>query len=179
MTRCFVGILTPEEVNKNIEKVMEEIKKLPLKCKLVEKENLHICLSFLGEVKENDIKNICKSLDSLALNFKPFEISIKGIKLIPNEKFFRVIALDVESKEGEIEKLRNEVVKVIGGDSKPPHITLCRVKNIENKNLVIKKLTEMKDMEIGRMKVEKIQLIKSELRKEGPIYSIIHESNII
>jgi 2'-5' RNA ligase len=179
MVRCFIGILTPEELNENIEKVIEEVKKLPLKCKFVEKRNFHVCLSFLGEVKEEEIESIRKNLDSIALGFKPFDVFIKGIKLIPSEKFLRVIALDVMDESRRIETLRKEIVRIIGGDSKPPHITLCRVKNIEKKGFALKKLEEMKNIEIGKMKIEKIQLIKSELSREGPFYSVIHESKLL
>ncbi len=178
MARCFIGILTPEELNKNIEKAIEELKKLPLKCKFVEERNFHICLSFLGEVKEKEIEKICENLDSIALGFKPFDVIIKEIKLIPSEKFLRVIALNVIDESRRIETLRKEIVNIIGGDSKPPHITLCRVKTIEKKDFTLKKLEEMKNIEIGRMKIEKIQLIKSELSREGPFYSVIHESKI-
>ncbi|MGC8812084.1 MAG: RNA 2',3'-cyclic phosphodiesterase [Candidatus Aenigmatarchaeota archaeon] len=179
MVRCFIGILTPEEMNERIEQVIGEIKKLPLKCKFVERRNLHVCLSFLGEVKENEVEAISRDLDSIALGQKAFDVFIKGIKLIPNEKFLRVIALDIIDESKRIETLRKEIVKIIGGDSKPPHITLCRVKNIEKRELVIKKLKEIESIEVGRMKIDKIQLIKSELSREGPAYSVVHESKFI
>lgn len=176
MVRCFVGILLPEEIKESAMKAIEKIRNLPLRCKFVEKDNLHICLSFLGEISESDFENISKDFEAIALGFKPFDVFIKGIKLIPSEKFLRVIALDVIDETGRIESLRREVVKIIGGDSKPPHITLCRVKNIEKRDLTIEKLKEMENIEIGKMKIDKLQLIKSELSREGPAYSVVHES---
>ncbi|MCS7105848.1 MAG: RNA 2',3'-cyclic phosphodiesterase [Candidatus Aenigmarchaeota archaeon] len=176
MVRCFVGLLTPKELNQNIRKVLEEIKKLPMKCKFVEEQNFHICLSFLGEVEKSEIEKIKKILDSITFNFKSFEVLVEGIKLIPNKNFLRVIAFDVRDESKKIEELRRMIVNTIGGDSKPPHITLCRVKSVEKRDFVTKKLEEMKDLSIGKMKIDRLQIIKSELRKEGPVYSILHES---
>ncbi|MEM5844340.1 MAG: RNA 2',3'-cyclic phosphodiesterase [Candidatus Aenigmatarchaeota archaeon] len=175
MVRCFVGILVPEKLRQNIKKIMEEIKKLPIRCKFVEEYNLHICLSFLGETKENEVEKIKNGLDTLSSTFKPFEVFVEGIKLIPNERFLRVIALDVKDENEKIESLRKMVLKQIGGDSKPPHITLCRVKAIEEREFVIKKIKEMSNLRVGAMKIDRIQLIKSELNRAGPTYSIIHE----
>ncbi|MEM7825527.1 MAG: RNA 2',3'-cyclic phosphodiesterase [Candidatus Aenigmatarchaeota archaeon] len=176
MVRCFIGILLPEEIKESIIKVVEKIRNLPLECKFVEKDNLHICLSFLSEISESEIEKISKDLETISLGFKPFDVFIKGIKLIPNESFLRVIALDVLDQTGRIESLRKGIVKIIGGDSKPPHITLCRIKNVKKKELTLQNLKKLGSLEIGRFKIEKIQLIKSELRREGPIYSVIHES---
>ncbi|MEM5882777.1 MAG: RNA 2',3'-cyclic phosphodiesterase [Candidatus Aenigmatarchaeota archaeon] len=176
MVRCFVGILLPEEIKESIMKTIEKIKNLPLRCKFVERDNLHICLSFLGEIKESEIKNVSKDLERITLGFKPFDVLIKGIKLIPSKKFLRVVALDVVDETGRIESLRKEIVRIIGGDSKPPHITLCRVKNVEKKEFTLQNLKKLGSLEIGRFKIEKIQLIKSELRREGPIYSVVYES---
>ena len=52
MVRCFIGVLIPEEIKESIELIKESLIKLPMQCKFVERENLHICFSFLGEVEE-------------------------------------------------------------------------------------------------------------------------------
>lgn len=177
MVRCFIGILLPESLREDVVKIQKEIEKLPIKCKLVEPENLHLCFSFLGEIPEVQIKMICNVLDSICKNYKSFTVKINGVKLIPNEKFIRVIALDVH---GDIasRKLVEEITKEIGGDSKPLHLTLGRVKNVENKNVFLERIKEFKKMEIGVLTISKVQLIKSQLQKTGPVYSVLHESKL-
>jgi len=177
MVRCFIGFFLPENIKKHVAEVQREIVKWPLICKFVEMENLHICLSFLGEIREHEIDKISKTLDEICKNYSKFEAVIGGIKSIPNENYIRVLALDVLEKTGTIEKISEEVVQRIGGDSKPPHLTLCRVKNVSDKKTVIQKIRETKFYEKNFV-ITATQLIKSELRKTGPVYSVIHDSEL-
>lgn len=176
--RCFIGFLIPSDLRKDIVSLQEKIKNLPIKAKFVEPENLHVCLSFLGEKSEKEIDEISRKLDKISINFKSFEVRIKGIKLIPNERYVRVIALDVFDENRILEGLRLEVKRIIGGDSKPSHVTLCRVKNIFEKGKFLEGIKEFKEISIGKFKLSALQLIKSELRKTGPIYTVLHESKL-
>jgi len=175
MVRCFVGFILPESVKEKIVPIQEEIKRLPIVCKFVEKENLHICFSFLGELKESSLEEVEHSLEILTKDFKSIKVRVDGIKLIPNENFVRVLALDVVSDE--LELLMAKIKKEVGGDVKPPHITLCRVKNIRNKEYVIQKLKEIK-VEEFKFLVDSICLIKSELKRSGPVYTIIKKFDL-
>lgn len=175
MARCFIGVMIPEKLKENAESVREELKKLPLRCKFVESENLHICLSFLGEVEE--VKSISGELGSICKNYQKFEVAIGGIKMIPSESHVRVLVLDVIDKTGNLEGIRKEIEKRIGGSSKPPHLTLCRVKNIEDKTSTIQRIKSIKTEEVS-FTVSAIQIIKSELRKTGPIYTPIFEARL-
>jgi 2'-5' RNA ligase len=176
MVRCFVGLFIPTEIKEKIIKIQNQIQKLPITLKLVEAENLHICLSFLGEVKEEKIKNICEKLDSICKRYNKFEVEISGIKLIPSENYVRVLALDVKSNM--LESIRKDVEKEIGGDSKPLHLTLCRIKKIEDKKETIEKIKKI-ESEVGKFEVEKISLIKSILQKSGPIYTSLYDSFLL
>ena len=177
MARCFIGVMIPEELKGNIESVKDELKKLAMRYKFVEKENLHICLSFLGEVEEGKIKSISKELESICKNYQNFEVVIDGIKMIPSESYIRVLALDVVDRSGSLDETRRDIQEKIGGNSKPPHLTICRVKNIESKSSTIQKIKSIKTEEFP-FTVASIQIIKSELRKTGPIYTSIFEAQL-
>ncbi len=178
MVRCFIGVLIPDELKKPIVELQRKIEKLPIKAKFVEPENLHLCFSFLGEKSEEEIEEISAKLDELSKNFKSFEVRVRGIKLIPNERYVRVIALDAFDENRVLEGLRLEVKRVIGGDSKPAHLTLCRVKNISEKTNFLEEIRKIKDISIGKFILSSLQLIKSELRRTGPIYTVLHESKL-
>jgi len=175
MVRCFIGFLIPNGAREKIRQIIGELKKLPMKCKFVEEENLHLCFSFLGEINDDQIKNISDSIDSVASNYSSFEVKIHGLKAIPNEKYIRVLALDI-TDDGTLMRMIKHIQEEIGGDAKPPHLTLCRVKSIENRQVVIEKIKELQKREITSFNISSIQLIKSELRRTGPIYFVVHES---
>lgn len=176
MARCFVGVKLHEDLKDNIVKIQQSIKSLPIDCKLVERENLHICMSFLGEVEEEKLGSLYENLDNVCSKHHSMSVKVSGIKLIPNEKYVRVIVLDCSSKE--LENLCNNIEKGVGGDAKPPHITLCRVKDIRDKYQTIRKIKEI-GSSAGEFEIFSIQIIKSQLQKSGPIYSIIHEAKLL
>lgn len=175
MVRCFIGVLLPEEVKNRVKLAKRELENLPMKCKFVEDENLHICFSFLGEVGERDVKIISEKLDNISKEFRSFDAEIGRIKIIPSEQYMKVLALEVFDKNGFLNSLSKGIQKEIGGDGKPPHITLCRVKSIANKSVVVDKVKSM-DKSIVSFSIDRLQLITSELRKTGPAYSVAHES---
>jgi 2'-5' RNA ligase len=175
MARCFIGIMAPEGVKNKIISIQNSLRRLPIACKMVERENLHLCLSFLGEVEENEINDICRKLDEISQRYKQFDVNVSEIKFIPKEGYIRVLALGCSNIL--LETMSKNIKNEIGGDAKPPHITLCRVKSIEEEQKTIEDIKKI-DSDIGKFTVSSIQLIKSELQKTGPIYSVIHESKL-
>ena len=176
--RLFIGIIIPEELRENIRK-MQKIFSEVVQAKFVEEENLHLCFSFLGEKNENEVEKIKEKMDFIAKNFKSFEMILKGVKLIPSKNFVRVIALDAFDENRISESLRIEIVNEIGGDSKPLHLTLCRVKKIYDRKKFFEIVEKNKDFYAGKFLLSEIQLIKSKLRKEGPVYEIIHKAKLL
>lgn len=173
MVRCFIGIFVPEECKEAICKIQEKIRKLPVECKFVERENLHLSLSFLGEVSEGKVREVEKKLEDLGKKFTSFKVECRQILFIPSKKYFRVLALDVKEGRSMLIGISNEIKREIGGDVKPPHLTLCRVKKIFEKERVIKSL-EDENSSIS-FRVNSIQLVRSILTKKGPIYQVIKE----
>ncbi|MEM5882229.1 MAG: RNA 2',3'-cyclic phosphodiesterase [Candidatus Aenigmatarchaeota archaeon] len=170
--RVFIAYFLPNEIKEKVEKVQKEIKNLnAIKAKYVEKENFHLSFTFLGEVK--DVSKIIEKLNEFK-NSGSFEAELKNLLLIPNKDYFRVIAIGVKSEKGEL--IRNEIFKKIGGDSKPLHLTLCRVKSVINKNKILEYANSFQFEE--KFIVDKICLVKSTLTLSGPIYEIIHEISL-
>ena len=134
--------------------------------KRVEVENIHITLSFLGERNEEEIKRIIERLRRLSSSSLKRDAILTRVKLIPNERYIRVVAIEVVG----IDDLVDTIKKEIGGDVKPPHLTLFRVKEVRNREALLK-LTEEEINE--HIFVDKICLVKSTLTFDGPIYEII------
>lgn len=176
MVRCFIGMFLPENLRGRVISIQNKLKELPMDCKFVEEKNLHICLSFLGEIGENRVSEIEGKMKEISSMYKQFEVSVKGLKLIPNEKFVRVIVFDSRDREGKLFSIGKLIEKEIGGDAKPPHLTLCRVRKINDKQLFLDKIRDLSNAEIGNFTAAGISLIKSELRRQGPVYSIVSES---
>lgn len=176
MARLFIGIFVPENFKPKIFSLQKEIEKLPLQCKFVEEENLHISFSFLGETPENEIPNIEEKLDAMAKTYQKFDAEVSGIKLIPSKNYVRVIALDVHN--GILKTISQHIKQDIGGDVKPPHLTLCRVKSVTDKKAFGEKIFEI-NSDLNSFLVESIDLIQSKLQRTGPVYTSLHKSLLL
>ncbi len=150
------------------EKVLEIQKKIDpfIVGKIVEAENIHITLSFLGERSEEEIKKIIERLREISSSSLKRTATLTRVKLIPSEKYIRVIAIDVIGIDDLVDIIKRE----IGGDVKPPHLTLFRVKEVRNREALLKITKEEINEAIN---INKICLIKSTLTFKGPIYEII------
>jgi 2'-5' RNA ligase len=172
MASVFIGILLPDTLKDSVVSLQENLKNLPIECKFVERENLHISLDFIGEVAEGSMEELGNKITAVTESVRKFDVEIGGLKLIPNEKFVRVIALDANSRE--LSDLGKKLKETVGGDVKPPHITLCRVKKILAKNQLLERFMLIKPL-TALLKVTSIKLIRSELRPNGPAYETVSE----
>jgi 2'-5' RNA ligase len=168
--------MIPDALKDNVVKVQDSLKGLPMDCKMVEVGNLHICLSFLGDIEEKKIKDIAGKLDSICQRYNSGEVVVSGIKLIPSEKYFRVIAFDCQSEV--LRCLGRDISKEICDDSYPAHVTLCRVKNVKEKDDVVAKIKKFEQY-AGKFRVSSVEIIKSQLGKSGPIYTTIYKSKLL
>ena len=175
MVRAFVGLTVPDDVKSYISGLQRAMQQFPIKAKFVEQENIHISLSFLGDVNDEKIKAIKLKLDDIAAVHPKFGFVLGEILLIPSKTFTRVIALDVVSEN--LESLRKDVVRNIRGKSYPAHLTLARISNIIDREGLVKAIENLSTEKL-LVEADSIHLFESALRRDGPIYTVLHESHL-
>jgi len=176
MVRCFIGVMLPPNLRGRAVKIQRKFSALPMRCKLVEPQNLHITLAFLGEVDEGKVKLFSKELDEICKSHTKFKVNIAELKIIPSESYIRVLALDVHPKEV-LESIATAIQKKMGGKSAPPHLTLARVKKIDDREKVLEGLHAL-PANLGSFTINSIQLVQSRLLPTGPVYHVLHESSL-
>jgi 2'-5' RNA ligase len=178
--RTFVAIPLPKEIREKIYKVTKEFDEEGVKT--VEEENLHITLAFLGELKEQRVEEVKREISKI--NFKKFEISVKGVSTFPG--FLRVIFVNALTKSNELEILHKEVVKalknldLIFDERFSPHITIARVNRLPKEKIekILKKIEEKKEIDFGSFVADKICVMSSKLTQNGPIYNVELEKKL-
>ena len=128
--------------------------------KWVDEKNLHLTHLFIGDDEPNKYKNI-------KLNIPKDKIVINGLGNFGDKVLFlNVINKSAKSINTQLQKTLNKKI-----DYKP-HITLCRIKNIKNKDSFKKLINSYKI----HFEVEyKVYLYQSILTPKGPIYKKIYE----
>jgi len=177
--RIFIAVdIDEEKVVNNILLFEQKLKESNARLKLVEKENLHITLKFIGEVEEKDINLIFDAVEKGSKGFKKFEIEIIGAGTFPSLSRPRVIWVGVKNGSETLSRLAASIsrsLEKVGfrGDSKPfkPHITVARIKGYGRN--VSHLINEFSDHLFGKMTVKDVRVKRSTLTPQGPIYTTL------
>jgi len=178
--RSFISMdITSKEVLDKIKTFQTYLKNTACPMKVVERENLHLTLKFLGEIGESSYKRIVESLGPSLSEFSSFEVNLKGTGFFPSISDLRVIWVGMNAPEiVYIQKEIDDTLKSMGfkEDRKfVPHLTVSRVKSSLNKKPLLNVLDEYKNFDFGSDMITKINFKKSTLTPEGPIYETLKE----
>ena len=175
--RCFVAIDFPREVINEIERVQGELRKKKIfHGKFVEGENLHLTLKFLGEINIKKIKEVKKRLREI--DFPDF-VGVLSELGVFSQKFIRIVWIKIlGSCVFELQKKIDGVLSKGNLFKKEErfmsHLTIARVKQVFDRKLFLK---ELKKISVRNLKFDVwgFCLMKSELKPEGPVYSVLGE----
>ena len=174
--RAFVALEIPGNVVDSLVRAQEELEATGADIKLVERENLHLNLKFLGEVSEAQASEAKSRLANLSL--KGADVTVKGLGAFPAPSRPRVVWAGVAQEhehlvlpiaEGVIASLRG-----IGeSDDRPftPHVTLGRVRTGRNIRELVEVLRRNAGREFGTAVLREIKLKSSTLTPVGPVYT--------
>jgi RNA 2',3'-cyclic 3'-phosphodiesterase len=178
--RAFLAVEVNAELVDKILGIQKTLAEANALVKFVEAENLHFTFKFLGDITPEKAEIITNMAEDKINDYSPFDINIKGTGVFPNLGYIRVIWLGVENPETFSkmqEDFDQEFVKL--GFKKErsyiPHLTIGRVKGVQNKELLVSMVRELEDVDIGTMKVDRLILKESDLTPVGPIYTDLKE----
>lgn len=177
--RLFIGVAIPEELKQKLLPIQKQTEGLS-DIKLVEPENLHFSLKFLGEVNEDRLNEIREVLTSIAARFSHFALTVAGLGAFPSMDLARILWTGCSTGAKELEALAglidSELSKIgFQAEERPfrAHLTLGRIRLVENNPELQKFIFENKKTEFSSFKVSKVSLIESKLSPAGPIYTEI------
>jgi 2'-5' RNA ligase len=148
--------------------------------KLVEPQNIHITVRFLGNITPAMAEKIFDEMKKI--QFTPCTVQIKGLGAFPNPNYARVIWAGITQGADQLKNVFNQLEPRLRGlgftpDSKgfSPHLTIARVRSSRNKQQLAKFITENADYEFGAVNAKCLRLKKSDLTPRGPVYSTLKE----
>ena len=143
--------------------------------KLVERENLHFTVKFLGEISDTQEAEVKSRLSKLSL--ASVDVELRGVGAFPKPDRPRVVWAGVsEEQRRAIELLSKEVVDSLEGigerDDRPfqAHVTLARVRSPRNSRQLEALIRNNSDLPFGKVKLTELKLKSSSLTHSGPNY---------
>jgi 2'-5' RNA ligase len=145
----------------------------------VASQNFHLTLVFLGYVDQEKLSDIAGAIRSAIAGIKPFDIEFEGVGGLPRLERPRVIYVDVKDESGGLTKLNEKISEAM----KPfdvkledrkyiPHMTLGRVATPKNLNALVEASKKFAGRSFGLLHVSSVELMLSDLRPSGPVYTV-------
>lgn len=177
LTRAFICIDFSDEVIKEVARIYEGMRNLSFIGKLIELENLHLTLKFLGEINQDKIDITAEKLK--AIKTKKFNASLGeiGIFFVGKMRKPKIVWIKINGKE--IWDLQEEIDRLLHGVFEKQkdfnsHSTIARVRYTKDKHYFEKYLKNIAVKKI-KFEVDCFKIKSSELRPNGPVYRLIEK----
>jgi 2'-5' RNA ligase len=185
MVRAFIAVDINESVREKLVAVQGLLLTAEARLKLVEPPNIHLTLKFLGEVPEEKIGPISKTIEEAASGFQKFNAHIKGIGVFPSLHHIRVIWAGVSEGREQMVELQRKIdvaLQPLGFRLERdfhPHATIARVKFVRERTRLVDFIKGKTNEDFGATEVECVKLKRSTLTPKGPIYSTLAEIKLL
>jgi len=185
--RLFVAIDVPDEVKQRALQMRRALEADGWHARWVRPEALHLSLRFYGNQPVDSVPGLCERLRTASNTVRPFDLSTAGAGIFPNARRPRVIWLGVQDRSDTLARLAADIEREsraygIEPETRPfrPHMTLARVRPEEITTIrdVDRHVADFERLASLAYRVDHISLIRSDLRREGPFYTVVERFDL-
>ncbi len=181
--RSFIAIELPDELKLKLIQLEARLKlgKQPW-VKWVDPYSIHLTLKFLGSIAVDRIGEITRAMEAAAWGIPPFHLEVKGLGVFPNLRRAQVAWVGIGGEVDKLSQLQQRIESNLvplgfAPESRAftPHLTLARVRDQASLDERQKfgQLIVSTRFEAGTIEVDAVNLMRSQLTREGAIYSRI------
>jgi 2'-5' RNA ligase len=182
--RIFIAINLPYEIKKQLFSYSEKWPELP--AKWTPKDNLHITLEFLGALTDEEIGEVCVVVKDVADRHESFSLNLTDIIYGPPKKMPPKFVWVEGDKSEELSELRKDLEESLTEKVSfvpenmvfSPHITLARISSWGFKAIEPEERSEINEKIDLSFTAESIEVMESEMRKDGPIYTVLESNSL-
>ncbi len=178
--RTFVAIDLPDKVTAAIHDLQSALKTRKFSVRWVRADKLHLTLKFLGSTGIDRIDGIDQALKSAAAKIPYMSLFARGLGVFPGVRRPRVIWVGIGGEVEALMALQRAIDHNLALIGFPPekrsfkaHLTIGRVKGAINAMHLLEALQKFKDFQTEPFQVQRIALIRSELKPHGPEYTTL------
>ena len=176
MPRIFIALPLPDEVRQELSRQAGLLNRKNPGLRVVGPHAMHLTLKFVGDFPEAQVARMGEELDRVAAENCPLELALTGVGCFPSKKRARVVWAGIGGDVAGLEKLAAAVDRMCSCNGIPAekrvfksHVTLGRLKTPSVIDIEV-------DQAALAFSVREVILFKSELRKEGARYTVLHRS---
>jgi len=176
MKRTFIAIpiQAGPKLRETHTKLRNELKNE--KIKWVDADHFHLTLFFLGDTRDEQVKQVDQMLASLVKEFPDFTIRLEGLGVFKNISKPRVLWAGIKDYDPlrEIKTAIDRQMSSLGFEPDKrefkPHLTLARIKWIDHRDKLRQLIDEHQQREWQSAHIDQIIYFESRLTQSGPVY---------
>lgn len=179
--RSFIAFdITNPAVRNKLSKVQALVVQTGADVRLVETENIHVTMRFLGDISSGMVDKIYEEMKSI--QFLPFTIQLKSIGVFPSLSYPRVVWAGISEGTNELRSIFEQLeprLRELGfaadAHGFSPHLTIARVRSARNKVQLADFVKANSNFDFGIIEADCLRLKRSVLSPKGPVYSTLRE----
>jgi 2'-5' RNA ligase len=184
LIRSFLAFDISDEMKTKLASIISLLSGKVKGVKWVDPSLMHCTIRFFGNVEEDMLRGeVSKVIASEVRHQSPMNLSGRGIGVFPNWRYPEVIWAGLYGDTDALISLRaklEEAFEKFGFQRDPRqlrlHLTLGRAGGkLKNSKQLVQIVEKLVEREYGEIKVDSLVLYKSELTKDGPIYTVIEK----
>jgi len=180
--RSFIAIELPDELKSGLFQLQAQLKigKQP-PVKWVDPYSIHLTLKFLGNVAVDKISGITGAIEAAAQEISPLHLEVSGLGAFPNLRRVQVVWVGLSGELARLGELQQRIESNLAPlgfapESRPfkPHLTLARLReqaSLDERQSFGELIAGIRFEAVYGFKVDSISLMRSQLTREGAIYS--------
>lgn len=179
--RTFVAITLPMDVREGLAGLRNRLDSPDLAAKWVSRENIHLTLKFLGSVDSDRIVEIEGALKRALQEHTSFHFVLGRVGSFPSPSRPRVIWVGVVEGKEQLREIALSIEEELADIGFPKdrkgfsaHVTLARVKREKKRGRLAEAMSET-DYRSRSIEVSRVEIMRSQLRPQGPIYTRLAE----
>ena len=182
--RSFIAIELPAELKLGLIQLEAQLKldKQPW-VKWVNPDSIHLTLKFLGNIAVDSTGEITRVMEESVRGIPPFRLEVKGLGVFPNLRRVQVVWVGINGEVDKLSQLQKSIESNLtplgfAPESRPftPHLTLARLRDqasLDERQRFGQLIANTRFEKAYTIEVDAISLMKSQLTREGAIYSRI------
>lgn len=169
-----------ERVLARVGRIIDEQKAALPHARWVLPRQLHVTLSFLGQVEQSSLLEVGARMVAVAGRFPPFNIAIRAAGGFPNAQRPSVVWLGVEPDApslygivGDLEAAWKELGRSVEARPYHPHLTLARSRARAGDSRLARVIESLAGVELGSCAVRELVLYRSDSSPAGVQYTAL------
>ena len=182
--RSFIAIELPDELKLELIQLEARLKldKQPW-VKWVNPYSIHLTLKFLGNIAVDRTGEITRAIEAAVQGISPFHLEVKELGVFPNLRRVQVAWVGISGDVDKLSQLQKRIETTLtplgfAPESRAftPHLTLARLRDqasLDERQRFGQLIANAKFEAAYTIEVDAISLMRSQLTREGAIYSRI------